>query len=324
MTTPPAPGQGPDETRPRPEGSEPYPNYPSGGYQSPLENYPGGATLADDPLVPQDFGGWFQRVVAVVKRSFPQLALLQLIYALVTAAFSYALATVAPGITAPSTDFGASNPIGQTDSGALLWTVAIGSVVSLVASALVFAASTWVAIRDADGTRTTALDGLRFTVGRVLPLVGWLALTFVVAACAGYVVGLGRGASEVLGLVLAVLLVVGIVYASVAIFGSLLGVVVVERGGIGRCFALIRRRFWATTGRTVIFGLIAMAYSLIVSLIANSTGGGPFVTTILQLVLIIPMGVAAVAVTVVTYAELRFRKNPATSTHSLAAELIRH
>jgi len=322
MTTPPAPGQGPDETRPYPAGPEPYPNYPSGGDQSPLENDPGGAAPTDDPLVPQDFGGWFQRVVAVVRRSFPQLALLQLIYALVAAAFNYVLATIAPGFAATA-DLGASYPIGQTDTGPFLWTFGVGIAVSFVVSTFVFAASTLLAIRDAGGTRTTAVDGLRLTVGRVLPLVGWLALTFVVAACAGYVVGVGRGVSELLGLVLAVLLVVGIVYASVAIFGSLLGVVVVERGGIGRCFALIRRRFWATTGRTVIFGLIATAYSLIVSFIAISIGGGPFVTTILQLALIIPMGVAAVAVTVVTYAELRFRENPTTTTHSLAAELIR-
>ncbi|HTF49964.1 MAG TPA: hypothetical protein VK735_21180 [Pseudonocardia sp.] len=323
MTTSPAPGQGPDEARPYPDGPEPYPNYPSGGDQSSLENYPGGTGPAGDPLVPQDFGGWFQRVVAVIKRSFPQLALLQLIYALVAAAFNYVLTTVAPGFASPAPDFGASYPIGQTDTGPFLWTLAIGLVVSYAASGFVFIASTWVAIRDADGMRTTAIDGLRSTAGRVLPLLGWMLLTVFVAACAGFVVGAGAAVVGLLGLVLGILLVVGAVYASVAIFGSLLGVVVVERGGIGRCFALIRRRFWATTGRTVIFGLIATAYSLIVSFIAISIGGGPISITILQFALIIPMGVAAVAVTVVTYAELRFRENPTTTTHSLAAELIR-
>jgi hypothetical protein len=42
-----------------------------------------------------------------------------------------------------------------------------------------------------------------------------------------------------------------------------------------------------------------------------------------QAILLIPLGIAGVGVTVVTYAELRFRENGVVTTPALAAELAR-
>jgi hypothetical protein len=114
-------------------------------------------------------------------------------------------------------------------------------------------------------------------------------------------------------------------YLSIVIFSSLYGVVVIERGGLGRCFALIKGRFWATTGRMVVAVLLGGIYAGVAQAVSSVVGGGPtgVFSVILHAVLMIPLGVAAIAAIVVTYAELRFHENTEVSTPALAAELAR-
>lgn len=50
---------------------------------------------------------------------------------------------------------------------------------------------------------------------------------------------------------------------------------------------------------------------------------GTVITTIIQLMLVIPAFVFTTAVSVVSYAELRFHENNSTSTRTLTAELTR-
>ncbi|HTF49962.1 MAG TPA: hypothetical protein VK735_21170, partial [Pseudonocardia sp.] len=108
----------------------------------------------------------------------------------------------------------------------------------------------------------------------------------------------------------------------------------VERRGIGRCFALVNPRFWPTTGRLLLTMAIFAAYSIIVSMIVTplilgiGVPGddlflGPMLGLAANLVLSLPLGIAAIAVLVVTYAELRAHEQPGVSTQTLAHELNR-
>jgi hypothetical protein len=299
------------------------------GYQS----YPGvadpyaGAASVDDPLVARDFGGWFQRVIGVVKRSFPQLALLALINALVSALFGVAVAGLVPdfsGYAAQVGSGGAPDPasIGAAVGPVILVSV-IGALVSVVVGAFVQGASIFVAVRDAVGRSASAADGLRFAATRVLPLIGWsvvAGLMFAILAIPMIVaVAFGKAAIAVVAL----LVIVAAAYLVVAIV-SLPAVVVIERGSLGRCFTLIKKRWWPTFGRLIVAGIIGFIYYAVVAAIAGALGGPDSATTaIVQALLFIPMTVFITAVVLVTYAELRSREHDSVSSQTLAAELER-
>jgi hypothetical protein len=282
-----------------------------------------------DPLVPANFAGWFQRIVEVIRRSFQQLAMLQLIAALVSAVVGGVLAGFSPDTSAYSAQVEADAAAGAApDLGALGGAVGtvlvlslVGGLISLVANAFVQSGSIYVATRDAAGQSTTASEGLRFSVGRALPLIGWGLLAGVIV---GFFLTLGVFLSITVNVALFVLAIPGL-YLSIVIFSSLYGVVVIERGGLGRCFALIKGRFWATTGRMVVAVLLGGIYAGVAQAVSSVVGGGPtgVFSVILHAVLMIPLGVAAIAAIVVTYAELRFHENTEVSTPALAAELAR-
>jgi hypothetical protein len=125
-----------------------------------------------------------------------------------------------------------------------------------------------------------------------------------------------------------------LIVLSVIVLSSLLGVVLIERAGLPRCFQLIKGQFWATPGRMAVITLIYLGYSLAVGLLislalrpfggAHALGGvGSAIVHIANAALTIPALVFLAAATLVTYTELRFKKNTATSTHTLVAEMIR-
>jgi hypothetical protein len=162
-------------------------------------------------------------------------------------------------------------------------------------------------------------------------LVGWgllAGLIILVAVAVPLIPGftLRVGALAGLGAVLGIALGV----AGVAVFASLFGVVLLERGGPRRCLTLLSGRFWATLGRVTVAGLLYAGYGLLVGLLtawlsrALGMGGiGSVVGSIVEAALLIPVWVYVTAVSLVTYAELRHRENRATSTRTLAAELTR-
>jgi hypothetical protein len=167
----------------------------------------------------------------------------------------------------------------------------------------------------------------------VLPLIGWSLLAGVVmavviagAVAPGAVSGIDWLAA--LGGLVGVALMLAV---SVVLVASMVGVVVVERGGVKRGVGLIRGSFWASVGRLVVAGLIYMAYGALMSLatlpFAGMSGDDGSVTAgvvfgaIAQGVLLVPAMVFVVAVCLVSYAELRYREDRATSTGSLAAQL---
>ena len=239
---------------------------------------------ANDPLVPANFGGWFERVLGVVRRSFAQLAVLQAIVAAVSVVIGVVTALMTP-------DFAALIGI-------------IGLLVMLVLHAYVSSASVFVAIRDAAGQPTTAADGLRLGASRALPLLGWGLLAGILAAI-GFVLFILPG-----------------VYLMI-VFIALPGVVVVERAGIGRCFTLVNPRFLPTAGRLLLTALAGIVYFAIVfALTGVYSPSGSVIGAIVRPILLIPVGVVSAAVVVVTYAELRFHER-GVNTSTLVAELSR-
>ncbi|HEX4250198.1 MAG TPA: hypothetical protein VH008_20210, partial [Pseudonocardia sp.] len=288
----------------------PHPDYPQAGYQG-YPGYPDGGAVAppNDPLVPGDFAGWFQKIIGVVQRSWKQLGLIQVILAVVSAIY----AAIAFTVFAPFAEYTAQlsagqqvpPPVGVEDILGSFFKVALaGMVVVAVICALLFPASLFVVIRDAAGQPTTLGEALRFGGRRMLATVGWGALSFLM-------ISLGT-----------LLFIIPGIYLGIVIGATLLGVIVVERGGVGRCFALVNPRFWATTGRMVVLWLIYAVYYLVTQSAATAIGGPLSVTTgVLAAVLIIPLGIFLTAAVTVTYAELRFRENPRVTTSTLAAEM---
>jgi hypothetical protein len=181
----------------------------------------------------------------------------------------------------------------------------LGSVVvSLVVGAFVWSAAVFVAVQDAAGRPAGPLQGLRFAARRAVPLMGWWLLAMLLVA-------IGTIMLVVPGLVLTVLF-----------YGSLLGVVVVERRGIGRSIELSMGRFWPTAGRLVVAGLVWQ----LVAVAADRIGGGftdGVVGALAQAGLMLVVAQLLTGVAVVTYAELRSHDGGCT-TSTLAEELGVH
>jgi hypothetical protein len=243
--------------------------------------------------VATSFSDWWTKVIGVLQRSWQPLLIIQ-------------LATVVPGIILAA---GVTAAVG-TDSTAIS---AGAAIISLIAGLILFVvallaqgASVYVVGKQASGQEAGAGPALNFAMGRALPLLGWGLL-------AGLLVMIGLAALVIPGL-----------YLLVVFAGSLTGVIMFERAGIGRTFALVNPAFGQTLGRLLTFLLAALVYSAIVGAIVNAlVGPQGFVTDLLSNILTLPVTFASVGVAVVTYATLRNRENPAITTPALAAELDR-
>ncbi|MBC3192589.1 hypothetical protein H7X46_16110 [Pseudonocardia sp. C8] len=286
---------------PEPTG-QPYAYPAPGGYPA----YPAAPSgTSPDPLVPFSFGDWFSKIVGVVQRSWKPLALIQLaVY--IPIAILNAVAALA-GYTAATSGL---DPTGLPSPGFLTGTLLVGLLlfaVSLVVSALGQAASVFVVVRDAAQRPYTPQQALAFARSRALPVIGWSLL-------AGLLVMLGFFALVLPG-----------IYLATVFAGALLGVVVVERAGMGRAFTLVNPRFFPVLGRLLVLLVAAIVASLLVSLVV-----GPIVTLspvlgqLVSTVLIgIPVAVVAAGATVVTYAENRFHEYNPVHTPVLADEIDR-
>lgn len=267
-----------------------------------------------DPLVPADFGGWFRRVVAAIKQNFVTLAGLQLITALATIVMGIATAGPAKAFLDQSEALKASTATGARPDWPHYFTAAVGYtwagaadwLITTGATAFVLTASLFIVLRRADGHLATAAESARFASKRAWPFACWLAL-------AGILVALGS-----------IFLIIPGLWLAVVLFSSLPGIAVIERRGVGRCFDLIGGRFWATTGRMLVVALTMGIYGLAEYGIGLALGGGPtsILAIVVNAVLTIPLSVTIVGVAAVTYAELRFHNDPATTTPRLAAEML--
>ncbi|MGQ0575660.1 MAG: hypothetical protein ACT4RN_15875 [Pseudonocardia sp.] len=279
--------------------------YPQQGYgQQGYGAYPGYGPAApppNDPLVPADLGGWFQRIIATVQRSLVPLLILHGAVAVVSILTTLLFG---PGMSNLTPDDFASGQFGAEVGGLALVGALIAGLVSLVAAI----AAVHVVVTQAGGGPGDVGRALAFAPSRLLPLIGW---------------GILAGLMIAIGLVLIILPGVYLIFVFAA---TLTGVVVVERGGIGRCFALFNNRFGPTLGRMALLFVAVLVYFLVVGLIAALFGGpGSVGGTVVQALLGIVSGVVGTAATVVTYAELRFhdKQQPGVLTPQLVAELYR-
>lgn len=248
------------------------------------------AAPLDDPLVPADLRGWAERVVGVARRSLVPLVTIQVGVGAVGVAISVAITPLLPE---PGVDPG----------GAASLVAMIGLMAAVVIGILAQSGSTYVAIRDADGTPTTAGEGLRFAVRLAPILIPW---------------GFAAGALTMVGFVL----VVPGLYLAVVFGATLIGVLTVERMPILRCFKLVNLRLWPTVGRMMIALTVAGLYSVASSFVVNALSSSQSIAqAALQAAMAIPMGIGAVGVTTVTYAELRFIESPQVMTPQLAREI---
>ncbi|MBV9313640.1 MAG: hypothetical protein JO100_07755 [Pseudonocardia sp.] len=357
MSTPPR-GQGPFEPPRTPPGGyygypppeqpgypgypPPYPNYPGQQDYPPPPGYPppgypppgyppyGPPQPVNDPLIATDIGSWFTQVGRVIRRSFGRLVLLQTVPLLVWGVFTFHFlrkfmlaATSAAAADDQSGGFSQVNGSAQFNGPSVLMSVidpvtVLLYLLAIVVSALALGASWFVAINDAAARPTSIGDAVAFASTRLLPMVGWGFLANLITAI-GFV-----------------LLIIPGIYLSIVFAGALVGVVLVERRGIGRGFALVNPRFWPTTGRLLLAFVIAFAYGIILSFATIpitfaivASGADPIIAVtvapLMNMVLSLPLTVAFVAVFVVTYAELRFhaRGDTPVSAMTLAAELAR-
>lgn len=309
---PPEP-DGPSYPDTPPAGQPQYPYPPAGGpppgYGVAPQGYAPGPLVPppNDPLVPQDLGGWFQRVFDVVRRSFKPLLILTVVYAAVI----YLLALIGGGA------IGLTLFAGGGGSGSVTFSVLIGIVlfvVMIAVYAITQGAAFYTVIKDAAGEQVSLGTAVAFARPRALALIGW-------SIVASLLVGVGF-----------LLLVIPGIYMLIVVVAGLYGVVLVERQGLGRVFSLVNNRFWPTAARLLLYFVIATVYYAIVSLITNgiaaALGGsdsvlGASLASLVQIVLLLPLTIAAYAVPVVTYAELRFhdKQRPGALTPTLSAEV---
>jgi hypothetical protein len=279
----------------------PPPQYPAGQYppqypggQYPQGSYPGASPYAAaDPLVATSFSDWWTKVIGVLTRSWQPLLIIQ-------------LATVVPGMLLAAIITAAAGTDSTVVSVGAAIVGLLGALILFVVALLAQGASVYVVGKQASGQDVGAGPALTFAAGRALPLLGW---------------GLLAGLLVILGLV--VLVVPGL-YLIVVFAASLTGVIMFERAGIGRTFALVNPAFGQTLGRLLTFMLAAVVYSAIAGAIVSAlVGPTGFVADLLRNILSLPVTLASVGVAVVTYATLRNRENPAITTPALAAELDR-
>ena len=264
-------------------GQQPY------GYGQPAQ-YPGGAAAPlADPLVAADFSDWWTKVLAVLKRSWQPLLLIQIATALPALIIGALIAViVATG--------GGWVGVGIGGGLALIIVVAV--------SLLAQGASVYVVTRQAAEQPVGAGEALSFAARRALPLLGWGIL-------AGILVFIGF-----------LLLVIPGIYLSVVFVAALTGVIMYERAGIGRTFELVNREFWGTFGRLITFAIAAAVYSGIISAIVGTfTEPNSLARSIIVNILTLPVTLAAAGVAVVTYASLRNKENPQVGTPTLVQEL---
>ncbi len=257
------------------------------------------AAPAPDPLVARDgFGDWWNKLFAVVGRSWRSLVPLNLV--------TLPLGLVAVAVVLPLRDRidarGRLHPGADRADIALRFAVfAVTILASLVAGTVVKGASAWVITHDAAGEPTTWGAALRFGLFRFWSFVGWSLATGIVTAI------------SVLACVLPA------VWLSV-IFGSVLtGVVAFERGDTWRrCFALAKGAWWALLGRLLIVGLLGFAFGAAVNAVTAALSSSDAAAVVLGAALVggvlrVPVAMLGASAAVVTYAERRAASSPCTT-----------
>lgn len=272
----------------------PMPPGPQDPFEPPSsEQQPTRRAAGADPLVPEDVSGWVERIVGVVRRSWPSLLPVQLV--------STAVGVGIGEVAGPPFDGSPLDP--ATIGPDFLGTSLLAAALMLLVTAAAAAVSVVLVVRHAAGDAVTVGQAAGIAGGRVLPLAGRLLV-------AGLLIMVGT------------LLVVPAIYLGVVFAASLYGVVVIERGGIRRCFALVNPRLLPTLGRMLLAVGVYFACLVVVDVLISLGGAGPVAAAVVQVAAGSLVGVVGVAVAVVTYAELRARERPGVGTATFAAQVL--
>ena len=282
-----------------------YPPAPPAGYSVPQWQHQPPAGY--DPLISQTVGEWWQKSINLVRQAWRPLVTLQAIGMAAT------IATQAP--VAIYTELTAANrgAADASDLGGLMASLgltSLGSLLSVVVTALVTVGSIYVLMAVVAGLRPDLGPALHGAARRAFPLIGWQFL-------AGVIILAGVCACVLPAFYFA------------AVFTVLPAVVAFERGGaIGRCFTLFHRDLGAAAGRmacivgfAIAAGLAGLGISAVVRLVVvGSQLGGTADTGAIVLSGLISTTIAAVIsgglavltapLTLTAYADLRARTEP--------------
>ncbi|MET7396237.1 hypothetical protein ABZS66_22410 [Dactylosporangium sp. NPDC005572] len=319
MTQPPP---GPDEP-------QPYPVYyqaaPTGGYAVPIF----GQQAGYDPLISPNYGGWWQRTMAILKTAWKPLATLQAI-----GIVANVVLTVPPALylvylqSQLPTD---PNTTQQIDLGPFLGVLGLtflGVFLVLLVQFAVVIASNHIGVAVASGVQPQVGRSLALAAKRVFPLIGWQLL-------AGLITVVGFCACILPGFYL------------IAVFLVLPVVVTFERTNvISRCFQLFHGDLGSSIARVAtVWGIsigVAVIASIIGQVIQVAFGGaesltgnfettGPVLTAALTVGIVVSSIFTAVLtaagsvltapLTLTAYADMRARIEPGLSTARLASEI---
>jgi hypothetical protein len=299
---------------PGPEGQPPYvgPWVPPQGSQYP----PPGAYVAD-PLISPDYGGWWQRGIAVAKIAWRQILVLQAIVAVLT----FTVQTVAGAWQSfalrdleRASDAGRDPDFGTFFAGTAL--VLVGSVVVALVAMLATLAVVRIVVVAATGGQPNVGEALAGAARRVFPMLGW---------------GILAGLLTVVGICACI--VPGLYFA--AVFLVLAPVVAIERGNaISRCFKLFHGDVGASLARIATLLGITVGVSIVAGIIGFIGGAAAPPATASTGALIASAAVTAAfgaviggalriltdPLTVAAYADMRARVEPLSSA-MLAQEL---
>jgi hypothetical protein len=262
--------------------------------------------LGEDPLVtppPQGFGGWWSRLWKTLGRSWKQLALIiavtsglpALVFSLISSdSFSSVLDEMRTrqqeGVTGFPPDL------------ITLYATLIGTqIVSAYLSAVGWGASIWTVTRQAAGMPAPFGQAMGYGLKNSLRIFGWLLLY-------GLMIGLG-----------AVCCVLPGIYFALA--GSMIvPLVIFSRGSISDSFRMVNKNFGAVLGRVLLVFAITLAVGLIGGVAsgvfgaAMPTSGALAVSGTISAVLSIPTEMLLIVGILLTFAELRAREMPTTTT----------
>jgi hypothetical protein len=267
---------------------------------------------SDDPLVPDPaagLGGWYDRIVGVLKRSWKSLLAIAAVTILAPTLVLLLLWAVVP--SRHMTWEGGEWTVGAWVRGFSVVAFLVAIVVAIIAmylSALGSAAAVWTITQQAAGRPASLGAALRFGRTRALAVWGWNVVSAILVT-----VGL-------------CLCFVGSVYFAFAT-ALITPIVVYERApGVPRSFRLTHSHFGLALGRLALLGLVAFALSCCLGApgsFTNTAGDGAVrlalyaVSSLWAALVALPVFILVMSGIVVTYAELRAREIRLSTEHLL-------
>lgn len=249
-----------------------------------------------DPLVPGGVVGFYGRIFAALRRSGRTLLVLETVTAAAEAAF---IVIVWPTRSAPG---GAADPPPTGISGWAVVAVPMFLVIVAVFMA-VRSASLVVILRQAVDRPVSVGEALRESARRAPRLLGWALLLTSAAVLIGWLTFLSGSL-----LVLVLVLIPTTVVLGVVLNLTLVGVVTVEGGHLGRCFGLLRGRIWSAVGRYLSVLPLLIVFSIPVNIVYDGVGN-PVLRVVLLIVIAVPFYMFVSAFAAVVYADLRWHES---------------